>query len=71
VITLRPIWPGLLIDSLLFGTLAGLIFTSLAWPRRLIRETSRMRNGFCLKCGYDLRFDFVAGCPECGWRRSS
>ena len=23
----------------------------------------------CIQCGYDLGFDFIHGCSECGWRR--
>ena len=31
----------------------------------------RMRRGACIGCGYDLGYDFVRGCPECGWRRDA
>ena len=41
------------------------------WPRRFIIEVSRMRRGCCVACGYDLGYDFLRGCPECGWRRSN
>ncbi len=33
--------------------------------RRLIRR----KRGLCVACGYDLRGNLSAGCPECGWRR--
>lgn len=29
----------------------------------------RKRRGLCIKCGYDLRYDFSVGCSECGWGR--
>ena len=30
----------------------------------------RYSAGRCPRCGYNLRAQFDAGCPECGWRRS-
>ena len=32
---------------------------------RLINQ--RMDLGYCPRCGYDLKRDFSARCPECGW----
>lgn len=37
-------------------------------PRRMRRWWRGLR-GHCHACGYDLRNDLSAGCPECGWRR--
>ena len=37
-------------------------------PRRIQRWWRGLR-GHCQACGYDLRNDLSAGCPECGWRR--
>jgi len=34
-------------------------------------ERNMMSRGRCPKCAYDLRHDFFAGCPECGWNRAS
>ena len=34
-----------------------------------IRSHRRRARGACLKCGYELHFNYDAGCPECGWRR--
>jgi hypothetical protein len=48
--------------------LAGLYYL-LVLPKRFMREVSRVRAGRCIACGYDLGYDFVRGCPECGWRR--
>jgi len=42
-----------------------MLWSSLFATRRMIRR----KRGHCIKCGYDLRGDFSAGCPECGWRR--
>lgn len=30
----------------------------------------RERQGRCPKCGYDLKGNLTAGCPECGWNRA-
>jgi hypothetical protein len=67
---LHPIWRNFIINSLILAVLFRVIYLSLAVPRRLVVELSRMRRGCCLQCGYQLGFDFRAGCPECGWRRS-
>ena len=29
----------------------------------------KVTTGHCPRCGYDLRRDLNAGCPECGWNR--
>jgi hypothetical protein len=71
MLPLRPIWRGFLIDTLMLAILYRVIYLVLAVPRRFVMEISRMRRGCCLKCGYQLGFDFRAGCPECGWRRSA
>lgn len=65
----RPIWSGLLIDTLLYGTAWFALWAVAVIPRRFFREVARMRRGECIACGYDLGYDFVDGCPECGWRR--
>ena len=69
-IPLHPIWSGLTIDALIFGGGLLLLRWLLTAPGRLMRELSRMRRGRCISCGYDLGYDFVRGCPECGWRRN-
>ncbi len=68
-IPLRPIWIGLTADTLLFATLWLVAWSVLTIPRRFVREVSRFRRGACIECGYDLGYDFIHGCPECGWRR--
>jgi hypothetical protein len=66
----RPIWRGFLVNTLVMAILLRVVYLSLAVPRRFVMELARMRRGCCLKCGYELGFDFRAGCPECGWRRA-
>ncbi len=66
----RPVWGGLLIDSMAYGLVLWLGFVVLTRPARLLREVVRMRRGACPRCGYDLRFDFARGCPECGLLRA-
>jgi hypothetical protein len=68
-IPLRPIWIGLIGDTLLFATVWLTLWSTLVIPRRFIREVARFRRGACIQCGYDLGYDFIQGCPECGWRR--
>jgi len=66
---IRPIWAGLVGDSLLYGLAWFVIWSALTVPRRFITEVARCRRGACIQCGYDLGFDFINGCSECGWRR--
>jgi hypothetical protein len=69
VIPYRPLPLGLILNSLLYGGLTWvLIFGPLALRRRFLNERWR-RTRCCHQCGYDLRGDLAAGCPECGWRR--
>ena len=67
---MRPIWGGLLVNTLVFATAIAALHWLAVWPLRLAREVSRVRSGRCLECGYDLGYDYLHGCPECGWRRS-
>jgi hypothetical protein len=67
----HPIWPGFLVNSAFYAVVLAGLFWALTAPRRFVRELGRMRRGCCVACGYDLGFDFVPGCPECGWRRST
>lgn len=65
----RLVWPGFLVNTLLFTVTAMLMAWLVVRPGRFIAELARIRRGACLECGYDLGYDFVKGCPECGWRR--
>ncbi|MEE9128820.1 MAG: hypothetical protein V3T84_02295 [Phycisphaerales bacterium] len=64
---LRPIWPGFAINTVFYAALLWLLTFGLFAVRRVIRR----KRGHCINCGYDLRGDFSAGCPECGWQRAS
>jgi hypothetical protein len=65
----RPIWLGLLADGALYAAILLVLYLSTFRLRRILRESSRLRHGCCIRCGYDLRYDFVHGCSECGWNR--
>ncbi len=58
---------GFAANTLIYGVLLWLLALAPFTARRMIRHG----RGHCLKCGYDLRGDFSAGCPECGWRREA
>jgi len=61
---LRPIWPGFLLNTLLYAAICGLLFAAPLAARR----GHRRRRGRCIRCGCDLRDrpDDAAACPECG-----
>jgi hypothetical protein len=66
---LMPMWPGFALNTLLYAWLLVMAqFIVFNWPFQL-RRFVRRRRGRCPACGYDLRKDFDAGCPECGWNR--
>jgi hypothetical protein len=69
VMPYQPIAVGLLVDSLIYGAALAVVWIVLVWPRRFIVEVARLKRGCCVRCGYDLGYDFPRGCPECGWRR--
>jgi hypothetical protein len=64
-------WPGITVNTLVFAPLVALLHFLVVVPRRFITEVARVRRGACIRCGYDLGYDFRAGCPECGWRREA
>jgi hypothetical protein len=60
---LRPIWTGLIGDTLIFGAAAWIAMTALT----SLRSQVRRRRGACARCGYDLRATPAdSACPECG-----
>jgi len=68
-IPFHPVWSGLAGDTVFFGVIWLVAWSALTVPRRFVREVARFRRGACIECGYDLGYDFINGCPECGWRR--
>ncbi len=65
VVPYHPIWPGFAINTTLYASVLLLLALVPFTARRMIRR----KRGHCIKCGYDLRGEPDAGCPECGWRR--
>jgi hypothetical protein len=59
---LRPILPGLMVDTLAYGSVALIA----VYMTRLAIARQRKRRGLCGKCGYDLRQNGGGTCPECG-----
>ena len=60
------------IHDILTGCLLLLLLISMGWIPRMLSERrmrSAVRQECCPNCSYDLRSNFEAGCPECGWRR--
>ncbi len=61
----RVVWNGSLVNTAFYA----MIWFALPWSFSQTRRAVRKRRGRCMRCGYDLRGDSSAGCPECGWRR--
>ncbi len=59
-IPLRPIWPGFVANTVLYGALLWLAIPGLLVLRRLVR----VRRGRCPGCGYPCSESAV--CSECG-----
>jgi hypothetical protein len=67
----RTLWRGAVVNILVYAGLALLCYLALSVPIFVMRQLIRMRDGCCIKCGYQLGYDFRSGCPSCGWRRTS
>ena len=65
VLPLQPLWRGMAMNIVLYSLCWGCLLRGL----RAASWAARRRKGRCSRCGYDLRGEFSAGCPECGWRR--
>lgn len=57
-----PIFPGFAINTIFY---AGVLWMVFAFPF-VMRRRLRMRRGECAACGYSLRENTSAKCPECG-----
>lgn len=57
---LRPIWPGVIINTLFYGVLLWLVVPGPLALCRLLRT----RRGLCMKCAYPIGAGAV--CTECG-----
>ncbi len=62
VVPLRPIWPGVAINTLFYAAILWLLTLGPFTARRMIRR----KRGHCIKCGYDLSHAEHEVCPECG-----
>jgi hypothetical protein len=60
VLPLRPIWPGFILNTLLYVGALWLILFGPSTIRRFVRR----RHGQCPNCGYHVRGSAV--CSECG-----
>jgi hypothetical protein len=63
----RPVWLGLVVDTVVYAGLWGLLVVG---GRGLLRR-ARIGRGRCPLCAYELgpSGGTGAGCPECGWGR--
>lgn len=58
-----PLWPGALVNTIVYAAAVWCAWTGVPW----LRTRRRRRRGACISCGYDLRGrDSGAACPECG-----
>jgi hypothetical protein len=65
-----PRWPGLLIDSLINGTILTLVVLAIGTLGRKLIAHNRRRRNLCPTCAYDLRHTAAdQPCPECGTPR--
>ena len=67
ILPFRPLWPEFAINTIFYAAILWLLILG---PFAL-RSHIRHKHGHCVNCGYNLRGDFTAGCPECGWRREA
>lgn len=61
----RPIWSGLMVNTIFWAMVVATVHSI----KRAYRHARRMRKGRCPMCSYELGFTFKDGCPECGWRK--
>ena len=61
----RPIFPGFIINTVLYAAIWFVLIFGWRAHLRLVRRW----QGYCPMCKYDVRGDMEQGCPECGWGR--
>jgi len=64
MLPIRPIWPGLAINTVFYAFVLWLAFAAAF----AFRRWRRIKRGLCPKCAYDLRNrpSDSSACPECG-----
>ncbi len=65
IIPLRPMWPELLANTLMYAAAFALGAISIR-TLATVRGRRRRERGLCPRCGYDLRGTAAERCPECG-----
>jgi hypothetical protein len=65
LIPLRPLFPGLVINALLYGGIWYCLYALFC----AVRRRRRLARAACPLCGYDCRASDGKYCPECGWGR--
>jgi hypothetical protein len=65
IIPLAPIWPGFVLDALVYAA-AWLTLFALAAAVAAGRRAWRRRRGSGTSCGYDVHGAAAGACPECG-----
>jgi hypothetical protein len=62
-----PVWPGFVINTILYAAVLWVVFATPGLIKRTRRRMLRGR-GCCIHCGYDLRGQPADSktCPECG-----
>lgn len=61
-----PLWSGLIVNAIVWGSAIGVVPVCI----RLVRRRLRDRRGCCIKCGYSLAGLKSDACPECGTERA-
>lgn len=60
-----PLFGGFVASIALYGFGWWLVLSVPLFVRYMLRR----HRGRCIQCGYDMRGQYAAGCPECGWNR--
>lgn len=74
ILPVWPVFPGILINSIVYAAIWLVVGRWLIAEWRIVHAkliVRRTRRGRCPRCGYDLRGEFKDGCSECGWGRGN